>query len=234
MSKQTKSILGHYSDPPDHENCPDGANSYCSFKRDIALGTNLHKPIEEPFAPAVQDIIKPVIDDLSFVPFLKNCEGAYTQNPNESLHGVVWGKLNKKQNHGNFAKDLGICLGTLQFNKGNTDGIGAVMDKARLPKSRYCNITFRKLDGKRLLNSVHKCSLRIRQRRKQLRYSKRKKNVAFLHSEGPTYSKEKFGEKTQPKQVATHNDSTTPKKKRAQPKCRKCGAPRKGHPRGKC
>ena len=191
----------------------------------------MHRPPKDPLPPAVTAVVKPIFEDLSDIALLKNCEGAYTQNNNESLHHVMWSKAYKEQYHGNFAKELGICLGTIQFNKGNVEGIGSVVHNAHLPQSIYSKITFRTLDRRRLSNSINKATLRIKQRRKQLRYAKRKENVAFLRSEGPTYAKEQFSEKSA---TVTANDNTTPTKKRAAPKCKKCGAPRKGHPRGKC
>ena len=234
MSRQTKSILGHYSEIADHKYCPDGGSSYCTFKKDIALGTNTHRPPKFPLPPAVTSVIKPIFDDLSDVNFLKSCEGAYTQNSNESLHHVCWSKVNKEQGHGNFANELGICLGTLQFNKGHSAGIGSVMDKLHLPKPIFSRITFRKLDEKRIKNSIRNASCKIKQRRKQLRYAKRAENVAFLRSEGPTYAKGKFTEKSKPFKSSKKSKPVQLKKKRAPPTCKKCGAPRKGHPRDKC
>ncbi|XP_013381184.1 uncharacterized protein LOC106152218 [Lingula anatina] len=53
MVKETKTISRHYTDPPDHSFCPDGADSWCKYKVDRACGTDTYKEIEKPFPPAV-------------------------------------------------------------------------------------------------------------------------------------------------------------------------------------
>ena len=37
-SASTMAMLKHYSDPPDHSQCPDGEASWCKFKQDALLG----------------------------------------------------------------------------------------------------------------------------------------------------------------------------------------------------
>jgi len=67
MAKATKAILKHYSsteEEPKHEDCPAGSVSWCSYQRDIADGTNLHKPIENPFPEAVVEVLQPLFDRL--------------------------------------------------------------------------------------------------------------------------------------------------------------------------
>ncbi|CAH3176988.1 unnamed protein product, partial [Porites lobata] len=56
MARSTRAILKHYSstvEEPKHDDCPAGASSWSSFQRDIANGTNLHKPIKNPLSDAV-------------------------------------------------------------------------------------------------------------------------------------------------------------------------------------
>ena len=56
MSNATKAILKHYCstvEKPQHDNCPSGPQSWCSFQRGKATGTNLHKPIKNHVPPAV-------------------------------------------------------------------------------------------------------------------------------------------------------------------------------------
>ena len=65
MSNATKAILKHYCsavEKPQHDYCPPGPQSWCSFQRDKATGTNLHKPIKNYLPPAVQNIIEPLFD----------------------------------------------------------------------------------------------------------------------------------------------------------------------------
>ena len=49
MSKATLVILYHYMKQANHEYCPKGVNSWCSFNRDKATGNNTPKPVKDPF-----------------------------------------------------------------------------------------------------------------------------------------------------------------------------------------
>lgn len=90
--RSTQVILKNYSsstDNPWHDDCPDGPSSWCSYQRDIANGTNLHKPIKNPLPDAVVEVVQPLLDRLGAKTFLAACEDFYTQNSNECLHHVI-------------------------------------------------------------------------------------------------------------------------------------------------
>ena len=56
MIRATQAILHHYSSTekrPKHDFCPTGSDSWCSYQRDLANGTNIHKVIKNPFSPAL-------------------------------------------------------------------------------------------------------------------------------------------------------------------------------------
>lgn len=79
MAKGTQAILKHYSstlENPRHDSCPKGSLSLCSFRRDVANGTNVHQPIKNPFPDAVVEVIKPL--RLGDEAFLVGCEKCYT------------------------------------------------------------------------------------------------------------------------------------------------------------
>ena len=100
MSRATHAILKHYSstlENPNHEDCPAGKNSWCSYNRDVASGTNYHQPIKNSLPPAVVAEIQPLFDRLGSKEFLANCEDGKTQNVNESYHHVVWNLAPKEQ-----------------------------------------------------------------------------------------------------------------------------------------
>lgn len=93
MAQATRAILKHYSSTPEnpqHEDCPTGKKSWCSFQKDIACNTNTHQPIKDPIPPAVVEVIQPVFDKLSSKSFLAACEWCLSQNRNELLHHVTW------------------------------------------------------------------------------------------------------------------------------------------------
>lgn len=121
MSKATKAILLHYSsteENPQHDCCPVGPTSWCSFQRDMAKKTKSHRCIKDPLPPAVVNVIKPVFEKLGDEKFLGGCERCATQNANESLHHVIWGFAPKEQHTSQIEASLGINLGVLIFNCG--------------------------------------------------------------------------------------------------------------------
>jgi hypothetical protein len=62
MAKATKAIMYHYASTegnPQHTFCPVGRDSWCSYQRDVANNTKLHKPIKNPFTPAIVEVLKP-------------------------------------------------------------------------------------------------------------------------------------------------------------------------------
>ena len=67
MSNATKAILKHYCstvEKPQHDYCPSGPQSWCSFQRDKAAETNLYKSIKNLLFPAVQKVIDHFLKDL--------------------------------------------------------------------------------------------------------------------------------------------------------------------------
>ena len=67
VSRATHAILKYYSSIAEHSkhyDCPEAAKSWCSYQRDIALGTNNHKCIQNPLLPAAVECIQPVFDGL--------------------------------------------------------------------------------------------------------------------------------------------------------------------------
>ena len=76
MPKATHAIIKHSSTPekPDYDDCLQDRNSWCSYNRDIAAGTNYHQPIKNPLPPAVIAEIQPLFDRLGTKEFLASCE----------------------------------------------------------------------------------------------------------------------------------------------------------------
>ena len=67
-----------------HENCPQGANSWCAYRRAEAAGLDLKKFKHLPIDPKVKEAIEPIYNDLSRRPLLERCKGSNTPNNNES------------------------------------------------------------------------------------------------------------------------------------------------------
>ena len=113
MAKATQAILYHYASTPEkpqHQHCPTGKPSWCSYQRDITTGKQTYQPIKKPLPPAVLKVVKPVFARLGDKKFLAGCEGCETQNQNESLHHVIWSFAPKDQSGLEKSTSLGLVI----------------------------------------------------------------------------------------------------------------------------
>ena len=109
---------------PRHTNCPEGANSWCTWqkaKADGQLEDYTHKP---PMKTEVFDAICPVYEDLCRDDLLVRCLGGYTQNNNESFNACIWSISPKTIHSGKKIVDIAASVAACTFN----DGLSSVMD----------------------------------------------------------------------------------------------------------
>lgn len=107
MRKACLSGFKHVSstdDNPDHEYCPHGENSHCFYNK--ALAKNIDPPSHETMRVKCRlpendkKKVLAIYDDLSNDDLLRKCLSGRTQNPNESIHGKIWSKLQKTKHYG--------------------------------------------------------------------------------------------------------------------------------------
>jgi len=121
MAKAAHAILKYYSSTPEnphHEDCPQGAGSWCSYNCGLATGGNTHKPIRDSLPQAVVDVVQPTFDRLGNEQFLAGCENCIDHNNYESLHHMIWGIYPKKQFISQQEASLSVSLGVVVFNNG--------------------------------------------------------------------------------------------------------------------
>ena len=170
QQKLSWNIIAVQLKKPQHDYCPSGPQSWCSFQRDKATGTNLHKPIKNCLPPAVQNVIEPLFDWLGNPAFLTDCSNALTSNNNESYHHVLWGLAPKEQytssQNVSFAVHLSVCL----FTSGFLWLYSRLMDKCGMP---YWSC-FYKIDKRRINNTEYKNEEFVKYKRKEERSLKNK------------------------------------------------------------
>lgn len=124
MKKAIWATYYHYSstdDNPQHQFCPEGAESWCKWQKSKAAGTLrdfTHDYLALP--KIVLDAIKPIYDDLSGEKLLERCVGGYTQNCNESYNQLVWKMAPKTSHSGATVVEIAALLATCLFNNGTT------------------------------------------------------------------------------------------------------------------
>lgn len=195
MAKATHAILKHYSSSPDnpcHDDCPKGASSWCSYNRDKATASNQHVPIKNPLPPAVVKVMEPIFNRLGDKHFLVGSEKCLTQNTNESLHHVIWSMAPKEQYTSQQEVSLAVALGVLIFNNGFETTMEKLMEKTSLPFQPCMVSTWETIDHKRMLCSYYKSKEDVKKKLNRRKREKAKKQDAFVHDEGVSYSSQKF------------------------------------------
>ena len=195
MAKATKAIMYHYAsteDNPQHTFCPVGRDSWCSYQRDVANNTKLHKPIKNPFTPAIVEVLKPVFDRLGDENFLSGCERCATQNPNESLHHVIWALAPKEQYTSPRETCLAVSLGCLLFNSGAEVTYSQLLPKIGLRVDEKMVNEWKRIDMKRINTAEYKEKSVVKKRRKKYKRQRANKADAFVHKEGVQYKSQEF------------------------------------------
>ncbi len=120
---------------PWHNHCPHGADSWCGFKRDEALGT---KVLEHGKGLSL-DIIKhakPIFEDLQSDTLLNKCLHGKTQNQNESFNSTIWKRVPKDIFIGAKTFNMGVNDAVAHFNDGNIATLN-IYDEMGLDQGYY-------------------------------------------------------------------------------------------------
>lgn len=108
-------------DTPQHERCPPGEDSWCFVRRAEATGETPgphRENVGTPLSPEVAPYVKEVYDRLGHHDLLQRCLRGKSQNPNEALHSVIWGKCPKTGFVGLQRVVAATCSGVAEFNCG--------------------------------------------------------------------------------------------------------------------
>ena len=184
MSRATHAILKHYSstlENPNHEDCPPGKNSWCSYNRDVASGTNYHQPIKNPLPSAAVAKIQPLFDHLGSKEFLTSCEDGKTQNVNEFYHYVVWNLAPKEQLNSPLEIKLAVEIATLLFNSEMKSTHNSIFIDAGITVSENMLLQWEDIDNKRKQEKPGKQKEEAKSKKKTLKRRKIKQQQAFVY-----------------------------------------------------
>ena len=97
-----------------HQFCSD---TWCKWKQDQASGESTYS--DKQCLPNVFfEVLKPLFTRLSDERLLQRVMHGYTQNPNESLHSIIWKKAPKHLYHSLPAIQVAVYSAIMQYNKG--------------------------------------------------------------------------------------------------------------------
>ena len=102
---------------PQHQDCPEGADSWCKHQRALALHQDMppyHTTIPKGFESYLKDIFKSLCGE----ELLKKCLIGATQNRNESLNNLIWARAPKTEFASLAAIEVAVSLAIANFNSG--------------------------------------------------------------------------------------------------------------------
>ena len=124
LKKRIMAIILHLSstdNTPKHMHCPPGERLCCFWQRAIAKSEQptCHKD-HEMLPPDIGKRLVPIFVRLSDEKLLKRCARKATQNPNESMHQLIW-KISPKSIYvGRRTVQTATALALSQFSLGAT------------------------------------------------------------------------------------------------------------------
>ena len=86
-----------------HKFCPEGPDSWCSYKREGKLQRKDHH-----LDPVFLELLLPEFERLSEYSLLLRCLPGYSQNANESINSLVWNRAPKHHNKGPKAIEMAV------------------------------------------------------------------------------------------------------------------------------
>lgn len=173
---------------PQHQNCPQGPTSWCKWQQAAATGTleEFHHD-KPPFTQQVQEVLRPIYEELSRDDLLRRCLGSETQNNNESLNSLIWTFAPKHLHSGPKIVQIATFLATIIFNEG-FEGVVKIMDVMGCKIGREANDYIIKRNDKRIARSERRVSDVVRQARVDARIDQAALQDFYEEQEGVLYS----------------------------------------------
>ena len=182
-----------------HKLCPDGENSWCRYKRDVALKTNTYTTAKC-LPPIFREELKGLFERLSDKNLLQRCLKGYTQNQNESINNSLWVKCPKRVFVGSHRLETATAITVLIWNRGAAS-MGSVLERIGVEDLGINTMTGYRLENlSRIKNAAVKCQSKYRRRRRQLRHERKTRNVV-----GKNYLSGAYGTSKQPEVTLAFN-----------------------------
>ena len=178
MIKAIKAIFGHFSN--DHEYCPDDETTWCKFKRNYPS----YKPKD--IAPEVLALMEPIFDRLSDSDLLERLQQGDTQNPNESLHSLIWKRAPKHIFASPEAIRVSTALSVIHRNVGNV-GLLDVLKALGIKNNNYTCRALEKMDVIKATSIAKNRDPKVKKQRQLLRRKRKRDQDEMEEAEEPSY-----------------------------------------------
>ena len=194
MQTAVKAILYHSvhneNREEQHEYCPKGKDSWCKFQKDKASGTDTYTT-QKCLPAKFLHKLKPTFDDLSSTDLLSRCLEGYTQNANESLHGMIWSRCPKAKSFGMQQVQFAVSSAICEFNSGSKFHT-SLLESMDISPGTYTKLFCEQLDRQRIYHAKRKGGDKFKKRRKQLRKQRKGIEDTNTQTEGVMYKSGQF------------------------------------------
>ena len=181
-------VYYHYistDEDPQHDFCPDGADSWCKYQQALAIGQE--PPSTHTLIPAdYREAVGKVFEDLCDESLLSRCLLGATQNRNESFNSLIWARCSKTDFSGTSIVQIATSLAVMVFN-GGSQSLTQVMDKIGVEAGPLCRAHLASRDRAHVRAASYVVSEEVKQRRKSKRRWKKGAEEAHVEEEGVTY-----------------------------------------------
>ncbi|KYM94754.1 hypothetical protein ALC62_14605 [Cyphomyrmex costatus] len=189
MKKEIWATLYHKistDEKPQHDYCPSGADSWCSWQKAKAFDNLEEYTHKTPLNKEVFNVIRPIYEDLSNDDLLNRCLGGFTQNNNESFNAVVWSLAPKTFASGQIILDIATDIAVCKFNDGFAS-IMAIMQVLNMTIGHNMYTFCIEADARRVKAAERAMSSYAKEARKLSRMSRKEEDEANFDVEGQLY-----------------------------------------------
>ena len=130
--------------------------------------------------------LKLIFDDLSSADLVSRCLDGYTQNANESLHGMIWSRCPKAKSFGMQQVQFAVSSAISEFNSGAKFHT-TVLESMNISPGTYITLYCEELDKQCIYHAERKSGDKFKKRRKQLRKQCKGIEDTNTQKEGVTY-----------------------------------------------
>lgn len=172
---------------PQHQNCPEGEDSWCKWQQAAAKGeVDKFRHDKPPLTPKVQEVIRPIYEELTKDELLHRCLGSETQNNNESLNSLIWTFAPKHLHSGPKIVEIATFLATVIFNEG-FEAVIKIMNVMGCQIGREAHNYTKRRDEARIARSERRVSDVVRQARMDARKDQAALQDFYEEQEGVLY-----------------------------------------------
>ncbi|GFS95849.1 uncharacterized protein TNCV_2259251 [Trichonephila clavipes] len=180
---------------PQHFKCPTGKDSWCFFQAALARGEvpGPHvKHVKTPLKETHLAKIMPIYQRLASNELLQRCIRCVTQNANESLHSLIWGKCSKETSATLRRVTIAVCDAVCEFNFGIKKSLENLQKENGLASNKQSKMLAVWRDYRRVYQRKRKRLAVYAIARKKIALAKKRRNASFIKKEGITYERGGF------------------------------------------